>query len=271
MKNLFYIIFLLAILQTGCTEEEVLDFKQNPDPLLLELNEILSGELHSVEDSLKSLYLYKDEQDRYIGRSDYYYDGSGYRILSVGISPDNDTTGISVYKNNPMGLLIEDIWFRKIQNVYQWNSTRSYERDNSGKITHQYSETFNMPKKLLSTYFYNESGLLVERYFPATPPDRYLYDYDEHKRPVMFRWVVGQEEDYPLQEYHYQYNEENLLIAKITRRGVPEGEPMMPAFVYSYNDRRQLVEETAYDPLMGFPKSFKTVFEYYPGKGVSEN
>lgn len=263
-----WLVLLFLVFSYGCTEEEVFDYQQNPDPLLLELHEILSGELYSIKDSLKSMYRFHDEQDRFVGRSDYYYDGSGYRILSVGISPDNDTTGISVYKNNPLGLLVEDIWFKKIQNVYQWNSTRSYERDNTGKITHQYSETFNMPRKLLSTYIHNEDGLLVERAFSQS---RYLYDYDETNKPIRFRWVAGQEEEYPLQEYFYQYNEDNLLKAKVTKRGVPEGEPMMPAFVFSYNDRRQLVEETEYDPLMGFPKRFKTVYEYWSGEGVTEN
>ena len=229
------------------------------DERLILLKEVLNGPLNTPAGMLKSeSFYYGPNTLQY--RTDFYYDTEGRELLKATIQ-NWDTTAVFLNEYLEDGKLDQTGVYTLGPEGYVFNHyfKRFYE-NNGQTINNMKGRDDNFSQH--EQYKFDEKGRNISyRRGSETAFDLHEYFYENEESPKIV------EEHYrqngmtePFYRYRYEYDEQNLLLAKSLQLLGPE---YRPAYEYHYDDQGNLVEEITNNLYFGTQATERKTFEYY--------
>ena len=229
------------------------------DERLIFLKAVLNGPLNTPAGMLKSeSFYYVPNTLQY--RTDFYYDTEGRELLKVTIQ-NWDTTAVFVNEYLEDGKLdqtgvysLGPEWY-----VFTHYFKRFYE-NNGRTINIMVGRDGNFSQHQL--YVLDELGRKISyRRGSETAFDLHEFFYeDELSTRIIEEHYRQSGMTEPLYRYRYDYNEQNLLLAKSLQLLGPE---YRPAYEYHYDGQGNLVEEITNNLYFGTQATERKTFEYY--------
>lgn len=251
-KPLFSLGIILSIMSCEVVPDEQ-DFSETLTEPLLTLNQLL---LEAVPSEHKPNRVTKFQLDTFLSHRDIYYDSQGKELFDVYLDESLDTTSIVFYVYSD-GLLQEKNSYPKGLTGYNLGKTFKYHYNPDGSLHQITRDGLNH-----FLYKYNDQGLVSEKILgPFTDQyEAYFFFYDDNSRITRQIWGVSDQQESPIRDWHYIYDESGKLISKsIPVSSIDNLEPM---FVYSYDDQDRIIEEVELYPEYGFSPFFKTIYSY---------
>jgi hypothetical protein len=254
LKKLIQIIFLALIILSGC------DFYPNvPDQLVdgtsydlaAILERTVSAEFHPNLPSSKTYF----QGNGVIGHSHHYYDSQSKELLAIGLNPEKDTTGISLFTYSEKGQLTEKS-VHSLRNQAFPLEKFEYHYDKSDKLKQITKNGENFEK-----YEYNEKGQVEKVILGGNLQlaEIYIFEYDSLGRVKRQLYKSQIEGDSPLRDWYYGYNSDGLLVSK----SIPiSNTEMGMMFEYRYDAQKRLIEEIEYYPEYGFSLWLRNTIHY---------
>jgi len=247
------------LLSFACNDPENPELPLPIDENLVRLRNVLEGQLATPEGKLKS------ESDYFGSRSlktrtDFYYDELGRELLKVGLY-DSDTIGFYLNEYLEDGNLNRTSVFRLgaegLFFDFEWQ--RFYE-DDGRTIRVELGRD-----GIFEEYERFEYDDLVRKVTYRRGDDEFyeLHEYfyiDENDSLIREEHVRESGMEIPFYRYRYDYNHENLLIAKSTNMFAGE---FRSAFEYKYDSQGRLIEEITNGISFGEDPMERKTFVYY--------
>jgi hypothetical protein len=254
MKRIYLIITLSLISFSSCELSKITD-----EPISNETTSNLGAILENAvplgfHPDLPSSKTYF-QGNGVIGHSQHYYDSQGKELLTVGLNPEKDTTGISLFTHSEKGLLIEKRVHSLRNQAFPLEKFEYYydESDILKQITRN-GENFEK-------YEYNEMGLLEKVILGGNLQlaEIYIFEYDSLGRVKRQLYKSQIDGDSPLRDWYYVYNSDGLLASK----SIPISNTEMGVmFEYRYDAQKRLIEEIEYYPEYGFSLWLRSTIHY---------
>lgn len=252
---LFYCLAFLA----ACTDPGDSAPIIEVDERLILLNEVLNGPLNTPAGKLKSeSFYYGPNTLQY--RTDFYYDSESRELLRVTIQ-DWDTTAVflneyleigeldqtGVYTLGPEGY----VFTHYLKSFYENNGqTVNVMIGRDGNFSHYQQYKFDEKGRKISYRRGTETSFDLHEYF---------YENDQSSQIIEEHYLQSGMTE-PFYRYRYDYDEQNLLIAKSLQLLGPE---FRPAFEYHYDEKGLLREEITNYLYIGTVPTERKTFEYY--------
>ncbi len=253
-----FLIFTLGLV-FGCADPEPPVLPESDNKHVALLKEVLNGPLATPVGRLKSeSFYYGPNTLQY--RTDFYYNEAGQELLKVRIQ-NGDTTGIYLNEYLEGGKLDQTgVYFPGSEGfIFAHFFKRFYEV--GGKTIHIMLEKDDNSYQYEQYNFDGFGRKISYRRGSENAYDlhEYLYENDQSTKIIEEQYrQTGMTE--PFYRYRYDYDNNNLLIAKSLQIVVPE---YRPAYGYSYNEQGNLKEEITNDLYFGTVATERKTFEYY--------
>ncbi|SFT88546.1 hypothetical protein SAMN04489724_2556 [Algoriphagus locisalis] len=252
LKPIVSLGFILSIVSCEVVPDEQ-DFSETLTEPQLTLIQLLPKAVPSDDQPNR---VTEFQLDTFLGHRDIYYDSQGNELFNVYLDESLDTTSIVLYVYSD-DLIIEKNIYPKFHTDYKLTVTLKYHYNPDGSLHQITRDGLNHFQ-----YKYNDQGLVSEKILgPFTDQyEAYFFFYDENSRITRQIWGVSDQQESPIRDWHYIYDESGRLISKsIPVSSIDNLEPM---FVYSYDDQDRMIEEVELYPEYGFSPYFKTVYSY---------